>query len=416
MSGVGSAARAVSKKFVRPSIGSGSRGGRAVSVGFVGTYPPTKCGIATFNASLRSAMDPSRSGVVALVGTPNVTDFGPEVIAEIVPGSPEMLERAGAGLDHFDIVVFQHEFGIYGGPDGCEILELVRRVSAPAIVVLHTVLLSPTPRQQEIIERLGETAELLIVQSKAAESALLHTYRVDPSRVCVIPHGAPFNVELSPPRNPFRRRPVVLTWGLLGRGKGIEDGIEAIASLRDLTPLPRYLVHGQTHPRVAEREGEAYRDALVDLTKRLGVSDLVEFDDRYTDTAAVLALIRESDVVLLPYRSRDQVVSGVLVEAIASGKPVVATNFPHAVEFLSEGSGIIVPHENPAAIARALRRLLTDPTLAAQASSVARRQAKTLLWENVGRGYRDLASSVIAERGAQASWIGTPSRATEEGW
>jgi len=399
MSGVDSPARAVAKNPVRPSGRAGVRGDQAVSVGFVGTYPPTRCGIATFTAALRIAIGASRSGVVALVDTPGVNDFAAEVIAEIAAGSPETLERAVAALDQFDVVVLQHEFGIYGGPDGCEILEIVRRLHAPAIVVLHTVLPSPTPAQQEIIERLGEIAEVLVVQSKAAQSSLLRAYLVDPSRVCVIPHGAPPNFEISATRDPHQHAPVVLTWGLLGRSKGIEYGIQAIASLRDLEPPPRYIVHGQTHPRVVEREGEAYRNMLVALAKRLEVSDRVEFDGRYTETAAVLELIRGSDLVLLPYRSRDQVVSGVLVEAIASGKPVVATRFPHAVELLAEGSGILVPHENPAAMAQALRRLLTEPALAARASRVARRQAKTLGWESVGRGYRELATSVLARRG-----------------
>jgi len=369
---------------------------RAASVGFVGTYPPTQCGIATFNSSLRAAMEPSRSGVVALVDDEGATDFGPEVIAEIAPGSPEALERAARLLDRFDVVVIQHEFAIYGGNDGSEALDLVERLRAPTIVVLHTVLRSPSPAQRTIIERLAETAEALVVQSGAARSALLDHYRVGSAVVHVIPHGAPFNFDDSPPQS-RSRRPVVLTWGLLGRGKGIEYAIEALAALRGLDPPPRYVVHGHTHPRVAEQEGEAYRDSLIAFAKTLGVADLVEFDDRYLDTASLLALIREAGVVLLPYLSDEQVVSGVLVEAIASGKPIVATRFPHAVEFLREGSGILVPHRDAGAIAEALRRLLTEPEVAARASTVARRQAEPLFWENVGRAYRELAASVVAK-------------------
>lgn len=187
---------------------------------------------------------------------------------------------------------------------------------------------------------------------------------------------------------------MILTWGLLGPGKGIEFAIDALAELRDLDPAPRYLVVGQTHPRVAAREGEAYRDSLRARALSRGVEDLVEFDDGYVDKESVLASIREADVVLLPYESRDQVVSGVLVEAIASGKPVVATPFPHAVELLSVGSGILVPHDDPSSIARALRALLTDPRRADAAAAVARRQAEPLLWENVGKKYRQLIASV----------------------
>lgn len=236
-------------------------------------------------------------------------------------------------------------------------------------------------------------AELVVVLSGTARTRLLELYDVTPERVAVVPHGAPPNPTAHVVRNP-RRRPMILTWGLLGPGKGIEFAIDALAALRDLDPAPRYVVHGQTHPRVAAREGEAYLDSLRARARSLRVDDLVEFDDDYLDTESVLASIREADVVLLPYRSRDQVVSGVLVEAIASGKPVVATQFPHAVELLSAGSGILVPHDDASSIAAALRALLTDPCRAAAAAAVARRQAEPLLWENVGETYRRLAMSV----------------------
>jgi glycosyltransferase involved in cell wall biosynthesis len=146
---------------------------------------------------------------------------------------------------------------------------------------------------------------------------------------------------------------------------------------------------------VVESEGEAYRESLLEQVQSLGIGDLVEFDGEYVDTESLLAWIRKADVVLLPYRSRDQVVSGVLVEAIASGKPVVATRFPHAVEMLSEGSGILVPHDDPAAIASALRRLLSDQEVASRAAAVAVKQAPALRWENVGRAYRELAARAV---------------------
>ena len=339
-----------------------------------------------------------RSGVVACVDEPGAVRFGPEVVAELVRGSAASLESAAAALESFDVAVVQHEFGIYGGEDGADVVELVGELGVPVVVVLHTVLRSPSPQQREIVEELASAAERVIVQSAAARSRLLETYDVALSRVHVIPHGASFNVSAQHAGNGSARRPVVLTWGLLGPGKGIEFGIEAVSRLRDLDPPPRYVVHGHTHPRVVENDGEAYRESLLEQVRVLGIGALVEFDAEYVDTESVLAWIRESDVVLLPYRSRDQVVSGVLVEAIASGKPVVATRFPHAVEMLRGGSGILVPHDDPAAIASALRMLLSDPELAARAAAVARAQAPTLAWEQVGRVYRELAHCTLRTR------------------
>jgi glycosyltransferase involved in cell wall biosynthesis len=388
-------ARALPFDAVGPSTEPAEIGPGSVSVGFVGTYPPTRCGIATFTASLREAMAPPRSGVVASVDEAGAVPFGSEVVAELVRGSAESLEAAAVALEGFDVIVVQHEFGIYGGKDGSEVVDLVRKLSAPTIVVLHTALHSPSPSQRAIVEELAAAAELVIVQSIAARSRILELHQIPASRLRVVPHGAPANVSPLPAaRN--SRRPVVLSWGLLGPSKGIEFGIEALTALRDLDPQPRYVVHGQTHPRVLAQEGEAYRQSLIERARALGVDDLVEFDDGYGDTASLLAWIREADAVLLPYRSRDQVVSGVLAEAIASGRPVVATRFPHAVELLSEGSGILVPYEDSAAISAALRTLLSDPEAAARAAAVARQQAPPLFWENVGLAYRNLAESVAA--------------------
>jgi glycosyltransferase involved in cell wall biosynthesis len=370
----------------------------SLSAGFVGTYPPTRCGIATFTHALRTAMALPRSGVVASVDELGVIRFGPEVIVELVRGSARSIAEAAAALGHFDVAIVQHEFGIYGGEDGEEVVELVAALEVPVLLVLHTALRAPSPHQRAIVEELAGMAELVVVQSAAARARLLEAHDVDAAQVRVVPHGAPLNLSDGPVEIDPYRRPVVLTWGLLGRGKGVEFGIEALAQLRDLDPAPRYVVHGRTHPRVLAHEGEAYREALQERARTLGVAEMVEFDDRYVDTASVLAWVREADIVLLPYRSRDQVVSGVLVEAIASGKPVVATRFPHAEELLAEGSGILVPHEDPEAIAAALRRLLADQGLRARMASVARQQAPSLAWTNVGRTYRKLAARAARAR------------------
>jgi glycosyltransferase involved in cell wall biosynthesis len=335
---------------------------------------------------------------VSCVDQPGETVSSSGVVYEWVRGSRRSLLRAARALDSFDTVIVQHEFGLFAGPDGQDILDLVSEVTARTlIVVLHTVLESPSENQRRVVEELAATADRVVVQSEVARRRLLAAHTLEAARVAVIQHGAPDNLAAPRPSEPSRR-PVVLTWGLLGPGKGIEHAIEALASLRDLDPLPRYVVLGQTHPNIVRRSGEAYRASLQALAAERGVEDMIQFDDAYRSTSEVLAEIREADVVLLPYLSRDQVVSGVLVEAIASGKPVVSTAFPHAVELLSAGSGIVVPHEDPAAIAGALRALLTDRATASIAAAVARTQAASLTWETVAAQYRELASGVTRER------------------
>lgn len=381
------------------------------SIGFVSTYPPTKCGLATFTAALAGALSSTTdTGIVRCVDEPQPRPLPAGVVAEWVRGSSDSLAAAADVLGRFDSVVVQHEFGIFGGRDGDDILELVARLSVPVTVVLHTVLPSPSPQQRSIIEQLARTAHRVVAQSAVARVRLLEAHDVDPEKVVVIQHGATRNIERRRrPADPSRR-PVILTWGLLGPGKGIEFAIDAVAGLRDLRPAPRYVVLGETHPNIVRESGEAYRESLIDRAVSRGIAGHVEFVDGYRDTSAVLAEVRKADLVLLPYLSRDQVVSGVLVEAIASAKPVVSTAFPHAVELLGEGSGIVVPHEDSAAMTDALRTLLTDERRAGNAARVARRQADALAWDQIGRDYLRLALPRRAEPAAQVRAALRPAR------
>jgi glycosyltransferase involved in cell wall biosynthesis len=197
----------------------------------------------------------------------------------------------------------------------------------------------------------------------------------------------------------------LLTWGLLGPGKGIERVVDAMGSLRESGVRARYLVAGQTHPKVLATDGEIYRNARIEQAWRNGVAASVVFDASYRDVPSLTALIQSSAAVVLPYDSRDQATSGVLVDAIAAGRPVVATAFPHAVELLASGAGIVVDHDDPDALAVALRRVLTEPNLAARMAAEASRLAPSMGWPVVARAYLDLAERlrvdhVLVERAA----------------
>jgi glycosyltransferase involved in cell wall biosynthesis len=365
--------------------------------GFVSTFPPTQCGLATFTASLREALvaqDGDEGQVVRLVDAPEPRPSR-EVIAQIANGDRAGLHRAVERLNDCDVAIVQHEYGVYGGHDGDEILLLLDGLCVPSIVVLHTVPFSPTRHQREVLEAVVDKADAVVTMSMIGRDRLVAGYDIDIRKVSIIAHGAP---EMPPATDRtaavFRSgRPSILTWGLLGPGKGIEWGIEAMASLRDLNA--QYVVAGQTHPKVALREGESYRSALQDHARSLGVGAAVTFDGRYRDADALADLVRSADVVLLPYDSLDQVTSGVLIEAVAAGKPVVATCFPHAVELLSGGAGILVAHRSPGEIAVALRSLITEGDVAARMAQVAASSAARLLWPAVAEQYRALATRLI---------------------
>lgn len=367
--------------------------------GFVSTYPPIQCGLATFTAALRDALVTTSGNVGQVVGVVETPQrwAAPEVVAELVAGDPDSVRDAASALDRCDVAIVQHEFGIYGGTDGAEILPLLDAARIPCVVVLHTVLAIPTAGQRAVLEAVMAKADAVVVMSATARNRLATGYAVDMSIVSVIPHGAP---EAQPDQTAaaqlFRTdRPMVLSWGLLGPGKGIEWGIDAFAGLAGLDPAPRYVVAGQTHPKVLAREGEAYRTRLGEQVLRLGLGAAVHFDGRYRDAAALGALVRRADIVLLPYDSTEQVTSGVLIEAVAAGRPVVATRFPHAVELLGGGAGLLVPHRDPQAIAGALRTVLTRGDLAADMAQAAAVTAEQLRWPAVAARYRDVTTRLI---------------------
>jgi polysaccharide biosynthesis protein PslF len=373
----------------------------AVRFGFISTYPPTQCGLATFTAALLGALTHSgvdEARVVRLVDSPQPR-VGAEVVGEILAGEPAWSAGSVEPLNECDVVIVQHEFGIYRGPDGDDILRLLDELSVPTMLVLHTVLSDPSPHQRAVLESVAAAADAVVTMTVTARDRLAAGYRVDMGKVSIIAHGAPELPDWSanPSAAPLSGQPTVLTWGLLGPGKGIEWGIEAMSLLGDLHPAPRYVVAGLTHPKVIQHEGEAYRDDLSGLIQRRGLTRSVSLDGRYRDVRSLGDLVTSADVVLLPYDSTDQVTSGVLIEAVAAGKPVVATRFPHAVELLSGGAGLVVPHRDPDAIATALRTVLTRSDVAASMSRAAIAAAPGLRWSAVADEYRRVASRLIAD-------------------
>lgn len=362
----------------------------------VSTYPPTQCGLATFSASLCAHLPgpEDQVGVVRVLDEPHPyrADL---VVHDLVNGSVSSTASAARVLNGFDVVIVQHEYGIYGGPDGQDLLMLLDALERPSIAVLHTVLAHPSPRQRRVLDEVTAAAKAVVTMSATARSRLLDIYGTSPQKTFVIPHGAVDN-RVAVQRQ--GHRPIVLTWGLLGPGKGVEHAIEAVAMLRGYGVDADYVVAGQTHPRVRGRDGEAYRSGLMARAYERGVADRVHFEGRYLSAQALRRLIAAADVVLLPYDSAEQVTSGVLIEAVAAGKPVIATRFPHAVELLSGGAGLLVDRENPVSMASALLRVFTERGVAARMSAHASALAPRLLWPAVAESYRELAGALVTTR------------------
>ena len=373
----------------------------ARSFGMLSTFPPTPCGIATFAAALSAGLIAHGAAVdvVRCGATPGLED--PLVLEYLGDGSPARVAACTEVLNATDVVIIQHEYGIYDGVDGESVLSLMAGIVVPIVLIAHTVVNEPTSHQRSVLERAGATADVVVVMTDVARQRLVDGFGVDADKVIVIPHGAatpPVTVSVASSPNRDLRRPRLLTWGLLGPGKGIEWAIDAFAELDDLDPPPTYVIAGATHPKVREHSGEAYREMLVDRAERSGSGASVSFDGSYRGLESLTELIRSADLVVLPYDSADQVTSGVLVDAVAAGRPVVSTAFPHAVELLASGAGIVVPQRDPAALAVAIRSVLTDAPRARSMAAEARRLAPDLSWAAVAGRYDALGARLLAER------------------
>jgi glycosyltransferase involved in cell wall biosynthesis len=377
-------------------------------VAFLGNHAPRMCGLATFTGDLRSAVagavPDAECFVLAMTDAGAGYDYPPEVWLDIPEDDPQAYGRAAEFLDdvNADILCVQHEYGIFGGPDGERVLALVRRATMPVVATLHTVLDHPTPGQFRVMQDIIRCASRLVVMTERAKRILREVHGVPAAQIAVIPHGIPD----PPPEDPSAAhkaefdavgRTVLLTFGLLSPGKGIEQAIRAMPAIVAGRPDALYLVLGATHPNILRREGEAHRESLQRLAAQLGVADHVRFLDRFVDLPTLTRAIAAADIYLTPYLNEAQSVSGTLAYSFGMGKAVVSTPYWHAAELLAEGRGALVPFADPAAIASAVVDLLADPARLRAMREAAYALGHGMRWSRIGVLYRDVFAAARLE-------------------
>jgi glycosyltransferase involved in cell wall biosynthesis len=361
----------------------------------VSTFPPRACGIGTFAADVRSALsglDEIESvGKVVVVDDPSRPQR-PGVIATISQARRGDYVRAARilGRRDVDVVLLEHEYGIFGGKDGEYVLSLAEELTQPLVVTLHTVLSEPTRRQARVLAALCSHAELVIVMTDTALRVVADSGACPESKIRVVPHGAPTLLvqRANDPRpqtrdERLRGRFVVSTFGLISPGKGLETVLEALPAIIERHPEALYMIAGQTHPGVAQREGERYRLSLQHRVSQLGLEEHVEFDDRFLTVTEIGDLLAVTSVFVTPYLDRDQASSGALTFAIAAGCAVVSTPYRYAEDLLSTGAGTIVPFADPDALGAAISKFIEQPELLWAARGEARRIGGQLSWPSV---------------------------------
>jgi glycosyltransferase involved in cell wall biosynthesis len=382
-------------------------------VAIVSTYRPRPCGIAVFSSDLRAALfeaDSSLSVEIVSIIRDDPASHPPEVAATI---RQEVLADYTAAAQQLnrtdvDVVLIEHEYGIFGGDSGRYVLQLAKELTMPVVVTLHTVLENPAPDRADILRALCDRAALVMVFTETARRMVVDQGLADFERVRVVPHGAPdeltaaawsdrvgddiVGLSLGLPR--LTGRTVLSTFGLISDSKGLELAIRALPEIIPAHPEVLYLIAGQTHPDVINKEGESYRLSLQHLVHDLDLCDHVSFIDRFLTIEELALLLARTDLYLTPYRSKDQIVSGALTFAVAAGCPVVSTPYFYAEDLLSSGAGVLVPFGDSARLAAAVLDLLTSPAKMRGARAAARRVGSELTWSSVGKATLELLTEV----------------------
>jgi len=382
--------------------------GKIQTAAVVSSYVPRRCGIATFAKDLRDAIAAELGDrqvfAVAMDDQQENYEYPEEVRFQIPDHLKDEYGNAAdmLNVNQIDVTFVQHEFGIYGGQDGSYILDLVRRLRMPVATTLHTVIREPSPGQRAVMRELVRTSDRLCVMTAKASEILAEVYDVPLDRIALIPHGIPdvpfADSSLYKDRYGLTDRLVLLTFGLLSPGKGIEVVLRALPEIVKDHPELAYVVLGATHPNLLRHEGDAYRDSLKRLVEQLGLGENVVFCNRYVSLEELCGYIGAADLYVTPYHNVEQITSGTLAYAVGAGKAVISTPYWHAQELLADGRGVLVPFRDHSAMAQAIRRLIDDPAERTAIRKRAYSHGRSMVWKEVAKGYLALADQIVSER------------------
>jgi len=384
---------------------------KSKSIVFVSTYPPRECGLATFTEDLVkeiSKLALVQVGVIAVSTTEKYTN-------SLVKYKLQQNDRASYfqtalwANDHADLLVIEHEYGIFGGDCGEYILELARGLKIPFVVTTHTVLLEPSTKQRFILSQLGKMSTQVVTMAESSIPVLTETYGIAAEKITFIAHGVPplsvKSREKLKDDYGLQNRQVISSFGLISPAKGLEYGIEAVAKVVAKHDDLVYLILGKTHPCVKAKMGEHYRQTLVDLAKQLGVEEHIRFIDKYLTKKEVMTYLQFSDMYLTPYLSKEQAVSGTLAYAMGCGRVIISTPYRYAQEMLGGGRGLLADFRNADSIATCIQTVLSYPL---QKQEMERRTmvvGRTMTWANVAQRYIELCLQLITNQVEKTSIV-----------
>lgn len=367
----------------------------------LGTYPPKQCGIATFSKDLRDNLElTGRRVLIAAVSDEEYSyNYPVEVIMELRQHHIEDYELSARLINanpELDLIIVQHEYGIYGGADGEYVLNLAGSLKKPFMVVAHTVLPQPSPNQLRVLKELAGQAAAVVCMSTRSARLLSSVFSVPAGKIFLIHHGVPVfpkqDRETLKALYGLQGNKIITTFGLIGPGKGLENGIRAMSQILPKHPHIHYLIAGQTHPMLLKREGESYRNMLQDLIDELNLKGHVSFVNRFLSLDELSDYLSMSDIYLSPYPNMNQAVSGTMAFALGCGRAIVSTPYEYALEMLQGGKrGVLALSPRPDHLALALSKVLDDEQVQTGLEINAERMGKRMLWPYVAEQYGLLA-------------------------
>jgi len=368
---------------------------------FLSTYPPRACGLATFTEDLVNEIDKTtsfRPNVIAVTNTEEYEDS--RVVVKLSQHDrTSYFQTARWANTHTELLVIEHEYGIFGGECGEYILDLAKNLTIPFIITTHTVLTNPSSKQRLVLHELGRLSSRVVTMAESAVPLLIRTYGIEPSKIAVIAHGVPSLITKT--REELKvgygleNKQVISSFGLISPAKGIEYGIEAVAKVVPEHQSLVYLVLGKTHPCVKEQNGESYRESLITLAERLGVMKNIWLIDRYLTKEEVMTYLKLSDIYMTPYLSKEQAVSGTLAYAVGCGRVVVSTPYRYAQELLGNGRGMLAEFRDSDALASCIRNVLQSPLRKKEMERKTLAVGQTMTWAKVAGCYTKLASNIM---------------------
>lgn len=366
-------------------------------IAILSTYPPQKCGIATFSQDLYKSLQIATKDTTHIIAMTNGGEesFPDEVVATIDKQQVRSYVHTADLINTYDVCVIQHEYGIFGGECGEYILTLCNLLHIPIVTNFHTILPKPSPKEKEILQSLGQLSSQVTVMTNWAVNMLHSIYQLPIDKVKMIPHGVPvfdYKHDEAKEKLNLKNKKVLLSFGFLGRGKGFETAIEAVKEVRD--PDFKYIILGITHPNVVKEEGESYRNQLIKKCQDLGISDKVDFINQFATEEHLKDYLTACDMYVTPYPNENQISSGTLTFALGAGAAVISTPYLYAKDLLAEERGLLFDFCNVQELSKVINNLLENPDQLAKFRKNARTHGEPMQWPNVGNEYANLLHSV----------------------